>query len=26
VAQHVSLRTSIDVETGDVTVSDRVGR
>ena len=26
VAQHVALRTSIDVETGDVTVADRAGR
>lgn len=26
VAQHVALRTSIDVETGDVSVADRAGR
>jgi type VI secretion system protein ImpF len=26
VAQHVSLRTSIDVETGDVAVADRAAR
>jgi type VI secretion system protein ImpF len=26
VAQHVSLRTSIDVESGDVAVADRAGR
>ena len=26
VAQHLSLRTSIDVDTGDVAVTDRAGR
>jgi type VI secretion system protein ImpF len=26
IAQHLSLRTSIDVDTGDVSVTDRAGR